>query len=127
MGWCTTSDPDRFAAAAGGYLRSRAAENSLLLSAAGPSIWQPHRTGSQLAGDQPAERPAGRASGSWPDAVPAAVPMFGWWEPPDGGEPRAAFVHDPARPLLISGRAPEMAATLAATLAKMGRTVNGVD
>ena len=33
MGWCTTFDLDRFAAAAGGYLRSRAAENTLLLSA----------------------------------------------------------------------------------------------
>jgi hypothetical protein len=127
MGWCTTSDPDRFAAAAGGYLRSRAAENSLLLSATGPFGWQPHRTGSQLAGEQPAERPAPRVPGSPPDAGPAAGPLFGWWEPPDGGEPRAAFVHDPARPLLISGRAPEMAATLAATLVKMGRAVNGVD
>ena len=53
--------------------------------------------------------------------------LFGWWEPPDGGEPRGAFVHDPAAPLLISGRAPEMAAALAATLAKMGRQVFGVD
>jgi len=34
MGWCTTFDLDQFAAAAGGYLRSRAAENTLLLSAA---------------------------------------------------------------------------------------------
>jgi hypothetical protein len=107
MGWCTTSDPDRFAAAAGGYLRSRAAENSLLLSATAP--------------------PGGLPTGQWPDAASAAEPLFGWWEPPDGGGPRAAFVHDPAQPLLISGRAPEMAATLAATLAKMGRTVSGVD
>ena len=30
-------------------------------------------------------------------------------------------------PLLISGSAPEMAAALAATLAKMGRQVSGVD
>src|SRR5512146_1772239 len=127
MGWCTTSDPDRFAAAAGGYLRSRAAENSPLLSAVGPFVWQPHRTGSQLGGGQPAERPAPRVPGSSPDPAWAAGPLFGWWEPPDGGEPRAAFVHDPARPLLISGRAPEMAATLAATLVKMGRAVNGVD
>ena len=34
MGWCTTFDLDRFAEAAGGYLRSRTAENALLLSAA---------------------------------------------------------------------------------------------
>jgi len=123
MGWYTTSDPDRFAAAAGGYLRSRAAENTLLLPAAAPSGWQQHRAGPQLAGEQPRHQ----AHGNWPDAASAAEPLFGWWEPPDGGEPRAAFVHDPAWPLLISGRAPEMAATLAATLAKMGRTVSGVD
>ena len=36
-------------------------------------------------------------------------------------------MHDPAVPLLIAGRTPEMAAALAATLAKMGRTVCGVD
>ena len=123
MGWCTTSDLDRFAAAAGGYLRSRAAENALLLSAATPAGWQQDRAGSELGGEQPDTR----AHGNWPDAAQAAEPLFGWWEPPDGGGPRAAFVHDPARPLLISGRAPEMAATLAATLVKMGRTVSGVD
>jgi GNAT superfamily N-acetyltransferase len=53
--------------------------------------------------------------------------LFGWWEPPDGSEPRGAFLHDPAVPLLIAGRAPEMAAALAGTLAKMGRPVCGVD
>jgi hypothetical protein len=100
MGWCTTVDLDRFAAAAGGYLRSRAAENTLLLSAA-----------------QDAR-----------DARPGSSGLlFGWWEPPDGGEPRGAFVHDPAAPLLISGKAPEIGAALAATLAKMGRQVTGVD
>jgi hypothetical protein len=53
--------------------------------------------------------------------------LFGWWEPWDGAEPRGAFLHDPAVPLLIAGRAPEMAAALAATLAKMGCQVFGVD
>ena len=110
MGWCTTVDLDRFAAAAGGYLRSRAAENSLLLSAA-----QAARAGpdAQLTGQQ--------------RVTPGPGLLFGWWEPPDGGEPRGAFVHDPPVPLLISGKAPEMAAALAATLAKMGRQVCGVD
>ena len=98
MGWSTTSDLDRFAAAAGGYLRSRAAENTLLLSAA-----------------QDARRNQ------------AQQLLLGWWTPPDGEEPRGAFVHDPAAPLLISGRTPEMAAALAATLAKLGRQVRGVD
>jgi hypothetical protein len=113
MGWCTTSDQERFAAAASGYLRSRAAENTLLLSAAqaarsGAAGWR-----TPAAGREPAAAGPGL--------------LFGWWEPPDGGEPRGAFVHDPAVPLLISGRAPEMAAALAGTLARMGRQVSGVD
>ena len=113
MGWCTTFDLDRFAAAAGGYLRSRAAENALLLSAA------------QAAEAAQAARRV-RAVGQQP-GTPGPGLLFGWWEPPDGGEPRGAFVHDPSVPLLISGKAPEMAAALAATLAKMGRQVCGVD
>ena len=113
MGWCTTVDLDRFAAAAGGYLRSRAAENSLLLSAAqaaeaAQAGWHAQVTGQQR-------------------GTPGPGLLFGWWEPPDGGEPRGAFVHDTPVPLLISGKAPEMAAALAATLAKMGRQVCGVD
>jgi hypothetical protein len=119
MGWCTTFDLDQFAAAAGGYLMSRAAENTLLLSTA-----------------QAAETAlaAKTARAGWRLPVTAQQPsaplpglLFGWWEPPDGGEPRGAFVHDPSVPLLISGRAPEMAAALAATLAKLGRQVCGVD
>jgi hypothetical protein len=113
MSWCTTFDLDRFAAAAGGYLRSRAAENTLLLSAvqaaeAAAAGWR-----AQAVGQEP-ERPG-----------PGV--LFGWWEPPDGGDPRGAFVHDPSSPLLISGKAPEMAAALAATLGKLGRQVFGVD
>jgi hypothetical protein len=107
MAWCTTFDLDRFAAAAGGYLSSRAAENTLLLSAV-----QAARSGG------PAKATAPQAGGGW---------LFGWWEPSGGGEPRGVFLHDPAAPLLISGLVPEMAASLAATLAKMGRPVLGVD
>ena len=107
MGWCTTFDPDQFAAVAGGYLRSRLAENSVLLSVAEAARSRWH------------SRAAGR--------VPGSGPLFGWWEPPDGGEPRGAFLHDPAVPLLMSSHVPEMAASLAATLTKMGRTVCGVD
>jgi hypothetical protein len=102
MSWCTTGDLDRFATAAGDYLRSRAAENTLLLSAAHAAV--PNA------------------------AVPNALgPLFGWWEPPDGSGARGAFLHDPRAPLLISGRAPEMAVALAALLAKTGRPVSGVD
>ena len=112
MGWCTTFELDQFAAAAGGYLRSRSAENTLLLSAAQAA--QAAQAGrAQVAGQQ--------------QAAPGTGMLFGWWEPPDGSEPRGAFVHDPPVPLLISGRAPEMGAALAATLAKLGRQVCGVD
>lgn len=102
MGWSTTSDLDQFAAAAGGYLASRAAENTLLLSAA------------------QAARQAG-AGQQGPGL------LYGWWTPPDGGDPRGAFVDDPAVPLLISDGAPEIAAALAVTLAKLNRQVCGVD
>jgi hypothetical protein len=119
MGWCTTPDLDKFTAAADGYLRSRPAENSLLLSAAQAvrSGWHP------LADGQP-------GTVTWAATGAGATGtglLFGWWEPPDGSDPRGAFLHDPAVPLLISGRAPEMAAALAATLARMGRQVRGVD
>src|SRR5579863_2486057 len=107
MAWRTTFDLDQFAAAAGGYLRSRAAENTLLLSAALAA-----RSGG------PVQAMAPEPGGGW---------LFGWWEPADGGEPRGVFLHNPAAPLLISGLVPEMAASLAATLAKMGRPVLGVD
>jgi hypothetical protein len=113
MGWCTTFDLDRFTATAGGYLRSRTAENVLLLSAAQAAAAAAAGWRAQAVGQPPDQ--------------PGPGVLFGWWEPPDGGEPRGAFVHDPSVPLLISGKAPEMAAALAATLAKMGRQVCGVD
>jgi hypothetical protein len=118
MGWCTTSDLERFAEAAGGYLRSRAAENTMLLSAANAA-----RSGrpSRVVGQPSGPRSAGGGAGGDTEL------LFGWWEPPDGSGPRGAFLHDPAVPLLIAGRTPEMAASLAGTLAKLGRHVCGVD
>jgi hypothetical protein len=118
MGWCTTSDQDRFAAAAGGYLTSRAAENTMLLSAAA-AVGSGRQT--QVIGQPAGPRAAGGTDGGDTEI------LYGWWEPPDGSGPRGAFLHDPAAPLLIAGRTPEMAAALAVTLAKMGRHVGGVD
>jgi hypothetical protein len=111
MGWRTTSELDEFSAAAGGYLRSRAAENSLLLTAEldARSGWR------------------GRAADGGPGGLPAGKLLFGWWEPPGGGTPRGAFLHDPAVPLLVAGQVPELAAALAGTLARTGRPVCGVD
>jgi hypothetical protein len=119
MGWCTTHDLDRFLTEAGGYLSSRAAENTLLLAAA-QSVGDAHQDA------RPVGAPAGQPGDREAEAtVPG--PLFGWWEPPDGGGTRGAFLHDPAEPLLIAGRAPETAASLAAALARAGRSVCGVD
>jgi hypothetical protein len=117
MGWCTTSDLDRFLTAAGRYLMARAAENTLLLSAA-----QAAQEAQAAQATQAAQAPRD------PQPRPEkAGPLYGWWEPPDGSEPRGAFLHNPSVALLIAGRAPEMAATLAASLSKAGRAVWGVD
>jgi hypothetical protein len=120
MGWCTTFDLDQFAAAAEGYLRWRAAENTMLLSAA-----LAVRSGRQSRVVGEPWRPDATAGGGGAGA--ATGMLFGWWEPPDGSGARGAFIHDPAVPLLIAGRAPEMAAALAGTLSKLGRHVRGVD
>ena len=61
MGWCTTSDHDRFAAAAGGYLRSRAAENTMLLSAVAVGSGRPAHVVGQPSGPRPADGAAGAA------------------------------------------------------------------
>jgi hypothetical protein len=119
MGWCTTHDLDRFLTEAGGYLSSRAAENTLLLAAA-QSVGDAHQDA------RPVGVPGGEPDGREAEAT-GPGPLFGWWEPPDGGGTRGAFLHDPAEPLLIAGRAPETAASLAAALARAGRSVCGVD
>jgi hypothetical protein len=113
MGWCTTPDLDRFLAAAGGYLRSRAAENSLLLSAA--------QAASEAASQA---RAAGAGNGA---GANGAGLLYGWWEPPDGSGPRGAFLHDQSASVLVAGRAPENAAALVGALARTGRWVSGVD
>jgi hypothetical protein len=118
MGWCTTSDLDQFAASAEGYLRSRAAENTMLLSAAlAVRSGRPSQVVGRPSGPGTTVNGAGSASGM----------LYGWWDPPDRSGARGAFIHDPAVPLLIAGRAPEMAAALAGTLSKLGRHVGGVD
>lgn len=126
MGWCTTADLDRFAAAAGGYLRSTAAENTLLLTAvqAARSSWDPRIVGRPPGTARP--QSAGTAKTATGSSAGGGL-LFGWWEPPDGSGPRGAFLHEPSVPLLLAGRAPEMAAALAGTLSKMGRDVCGVD
>jgi len=132
MGWCTTSDLDRFLAAAGGYLRSRAAEHTLLLTATqaacdaqvGASRDAPRNAPGNVMPSASAARQAGAAARATPGGDGL---LFGWWEPPDGSDPRGAFMHDQASPVLLAARAPETAAALAGALARTGRGVCGVD
>jgi predicted GNAT family acetyltransferase len=123
MGWYMTSDLDRFLATAGDYLKSRAAENALLLSAAqtAQTAHAAHAALGTLGTHDGQGGQGGDGAGTRPG------PLFGWWDPPDGSGPRGAFLHDPSVPLLIAGRAPETAAALAAALARAGRSVAGVD
>jgi GNAT superfamily N-acetyltransferase len=110
MGWYTTAELDKFLTATGDYLREHAADNFTLLSAAQDA---------RNAGTTKPETTGGRAD-----------PLYGWWAPQDGVEPRGAFLNDSSGRLIIAGRAPEPAAALAATLARAGRTgwaVSGVD
>src|SRR5215469_10280640 len=117
MGWSTTHDLDRFLTEAGGYLSSRAAENMLLLTAA-QAVGDAHHDAvarpadARRGGRRGAH--AGQQHGREAETTDPA-PLFGWWEPPDGGGPRGAFLHDPDEPVLIAGRAPETAASLAAS------------
>lgn len=101
MGWLITVDLAEFRASADGYLRTHAAENIELLSAVAGAL----DAGPGCGGDM----------------------LYGWWEPAEGADPRGAFVHDPAEPLLIAGQAPENAAALAAPLARAERQISAVE
>lgn len=101
MGWLITVDLAEFRASADGYLRTHAAENIELLSAVAGAL----DSGPGCGGDM----------------------LYGWWEPAEGADPRGAFVHDPAEPLLIAGQAPENAAALAAPLARAERQISAVE
>jgi hypothetical protein len=126
MGWRMTSDLDRFLAVAGGYLRSKAAENTLLLSAAQDA--RSDLASQHTQDDQDAQGAQGAQASRHGTAAPDDPGLqFGWWDPPDGSGPRGAFLHDRAAPVLIAGRAPETAAALAAALSRTGRPVTGVD
>jgi hypothetical protein len=102
MTWTTTDDVAEFLAAADAFLRSRAAENTVLLTVA-----------------QTVRARGSRAFGD-------ADPLFGWWRPADG-DIRSAFLQTPPHPVLLA-RSPDAAVTsLARTLAAAGRPLPGVN
>jgi predicted GNAT family acetyltransferase len=101
MAWQLTGDVETYLAAAGGFLRARPAENTVILTAAA----------------------AIRVRG--PGAFGGSAPLFGWQADPDGAV-AAAFLHTPPFPVVLTAMADGHAAALAAELAARGRQPVGV-
>src|SRR5512138_145406 len=77
MTWHTTTELDRFDAAAGPFLRTQPIENTVLLT----TMDGLYRRGGRAFGDEP--------------------PRYGWWVRADGTV-HGAFLHTPPYPLLLS-------------------------
>jgi len=103
MAWQLTGDVATYLAAAGGFLRARPAENTVILTA----------TAAIQA------RGAGAFGGSAP-------PLFGW-QAERGGAVTAAFLHTPPFPVVLTAMSDGHAAGLAAELAARGRRPAGVN
>ena len=100
MRWSTTEDVDEFLAAAGEFLRSRAAEHMIILTVAETL------------------RTRGR------DPYGADTPRFGWWGTADVG---AAFLRTPPHPVLLERASVAEAAALAQTLVRLDPAVPAVN
>jgi GNAT superfamily N-acetyltransferase len=101
MTWKLTGDVNEYLAAAGDFLRSRAAENTVLLAAAETVRVR----GTAAFGNQ--------------------SPQFGWCARP-GGDVTGAFLHTSPYGVALTAMAPEVAAALADALADRGRFPSGV-
>jgi predicted GNAT family acetyltransferase len=93
MAWFTTGDLDEFVAAAGGFLRARPVENTILLT-----IVDSLR--SQRYGEEPAR--------------------FGWWQPA-GGRVGSAFLQTPPYPAVLADVPDEAVAPLVEMLSGVDR------
>ncbi len=102
MAWQFTEDVEIYLAAAGGFLRARPAENTVILTAAA----------------------AVRARGA--GAFGGSAPLFGWQAAPDGAV-TAAFLHTPPFPVVLTAMNDSHAAALAAELAARGGQPAGVN
>jgi predicted GNAT family acetyltransferase len=102
MGWTLTGDVAGYLANAGELLRSRAAENTIIVSAV---------EALQVRGI---------------NAFGGTAPLFGWWAQA-GGAVTAAFMHTPPYPVALTVMPPGVASALAETLATRGRAVAGVN
>ncbi|MFI7098932.1 GNAT family N-acetyltransferase [Streptomyces sp. NPDC050161] len=102
MTWTTTRDPEAFDAAAGGFLRARPVDHTVLLSVAAAL----RASGADRYGDEP--------------------PRYGWWWRPGGGV-GGAFLWTPPRPVLLSPMPDGAAAALADALTRERCRVPGVN
>jgi hypothetical protein len=107
MGWLTTTDADDFRAIAGGYLRSRAGEGTLLLRAA-----------RSLRGDQPlygwwAASGGAEVRGAFLHDPPSPLLIVG--RAPEFAAALAAALHHARRPVCGVDATPEAADAFAAT------------
>jgi RimJ/RimL family protein N-acetyltransferase len=102
MAWFSTGDLAEFLAAAGGFLISRPAENTVIL------------TVSELL----------RARGG--DAFGDVAPLFGWWRH-DDGPVRGAFLQTPPYPAVLSLVPTEALAPLAEVFASVSRPLTGIN
>jgi len=102
MAWQLTEDVESYLAAAGGFLRARPAENTVILTA------------------------ATAVSAQGPGAFGGFAPLFGWQAEP-GGAVTAAFMHTPPFPVVLTPMTDGHAAALAGELAARGRRPAGVN
>jgi RimJ/RimL family protein N-acetyltransferase len=100
--WRFTGDVQTYLGAAGGFLRARPAENTIVLTAAEEV----------------------RSTG--PGAFGGSAPLFGWHAEPDGTV-TAAFLHTPPFPVVLTQMTDRRAAALATALAGAGHQVPGVN
>src|SRR5690348_200744 len=102
MAWQLTGDVATYLSAAGGFLQARAAENTVILTA------------------------AAAVSAQGPGAFGGSAPLFGWQATP-GGAVTAAFLHTPPFPVVLTAMTGGDAAALAAELAAQGHRPAGVN
>ncbi|MGP3951587.1 GNAT family N-acetyltransferase [Streptomyces sp. 7N604] len=101
MAWITTDDLEEFLAAAGGFLRARPAQHTVLLT-----VTASLRASTRVFG--------------------AAPPEYGWWRAPDG-RTAGAFLRTPPYPVLLSQMPGEAADDLAGVLVERERPTGGVN
>ena len=102
MAWTLTEDLDDYLTIAGGFLRSRAVQNTIQLVALNSL----------------------RVHG--PSAFGDVAPLFGWWQP-NAGPVTAALMHTPPYPVLLTRLPEDSAGDLAKALASRGRQLPGVN